>query len=271
MSRNLVIETRDGLRLDALAQGPAHTPPLVMLHGLSDSRLSFDPLLRQLPADLHAVALSQRGHGVSGKPEDPAAYSAVAFADDVAATLDAIGHQAGWVLGHSLGAWSALHAGARYPGRIRGLLLIGAFAKSADNAALRELSADVAGLSDPIDAGFVRTFQKAASADDLPPPFFETVVTEALRLPAPVWRSVLGAFLRDIVPLRLGAISAPALLIWGDGDPFVPRADQDALLEALAGSTLDVFEGLGHAPHWDRPDLVAQTIMQFLARQTQST
>lgn len=116
----------------------------------------------------------------------------------------------------------------------------------------------------------VRIDFDGASADDLPPAYFEMVVAEALRLPAQVWKNALGAFLKDIVPIRPSAISAPAHLIWGDCDPFVPRADQDRLLEALPLSTLQVFGGLGHAPHWDRPDFVARTIVHFLARQTQS-
>ena len=38
---------------------------MLLLHGVSDSWRSFEPVLPHLPASLHAFALSQRGHGDS--------------------------------------------------------------------------------------------------------------------------------------------------------------------------------------------------------------
>lgn len=265
--RHFTITAHDGVRLDALAQGPADRPPLILLHGYSDSRLSFGPLLAALPETVHALAISQRGHGASEKPEAPAAYYAERFADDVAAILDAAGHPRGDVLGHSMGAWAALHGALRHPERISRLVLIGAFASFAENPGVLELGADIAALTDPVDPAFVRGFQEAASSADLPAPFFEGVVEESLRLPAHVWQSIFAAFLRDDVPRDLAAIRADTRLIWGDYDPFVLRTDQDVLLKAIGASTLHVCEGLGHAPHWDRPDMVARLVVDCLGPQ----
>ncbi|MDP1556844.1 MAG: alpha/beta fold hydrolase [Hyphomonas sp.] len=262
--RHFTITAHDGVRLDALAQGPADRPPLILLHGFSDSRLSFDPLLAALPETVHAVAFSQRGHGASGKPEAPAAYHAERFADDVTAVLDTVGHPRGDVLGHSMGSWAALHTALRHPRRIDRLVLIGAFAGFAGNPGVGALGEDIAALTDPVDPDFVRGFQEAASSADLPAAFVESVVAESLRLPAHVWKSVFAAFLHDDVPPDLAPIRAATRLIWGDGDPFVPRADQDALLGALPAATLHVCEGLGHAPHWDRPDTVARLVLDHL-------
>ncbi len=262
--RNFTITAQDGVKLDAVAQGPEDWQPLILLHGFSDSRLSFEPLLAALPETVHAVAISQRGHGASQKPEDPAAYHAEHFAGDVAAVLDAVGHPRGDVLGHSMGAWAALHSALRHPERINRLVLIGAFAGFAGNPGVAALGEDIAALTDPVDPAFVRGFQEAASSADLPADFFESVVEESLRLPAHVWRSVFAAFLRDDVPRDLAPVRAAARLIWGDGDPFVPRTDQDALLKALRASTLHVCEGHGHSPHWDRPDMVARLVVDHL-------
>ena len=49
----------------------------------------IEPLLAEL--GWHAVALDQRGHGESSKPDDEAAYSFDAFADDLLAVLGALG------------------------------------------------------------------------------------------------------------------------------------------------------------------------------------
>jgi pimeloyl-ACP methyl ester carboxylesterase len=265
--RHLTITAYDGVALDAVAQGPASHQPLILLHGLSDSRKSFAPLMAALPETVHAIAVSQRGHGLSQKPSDPAAYRAERFADDVVAVLDAVGHARGDLLGHSMGAWAALHATLRHPSRIGGLLLIGAFSRFGGNPSVTSLGEDIAGLADPVDPAFVRAFQEAASSVDLSASFFETVVSESLRLPAGVWKSLFDAFLADDVPSDLTAIRTPTRLIWGDCDPFTGRGDQDALLNAIPSSDLHVCAGLGHSPHWDLPAMVAGQVTDFLSLQ----
>ncbi len=262
--RHLTITAQDGVKLDALAQGPGNRPPLILLHGIGDSRVSFEPLLAELPQTVHAVAVSQRGHGASQKPEAPASYHAEHFADDVTAVLDAVGHPRGDVLGHSMGTWAALHSALRHPKRVNRLILIGAFAGFAGNPGVAELGAEIAALTDPVDPAFVRGFQEAASSVDLPASFFERIVSESLRLPAQVWQSVFAALLRDDVPRDLTPIRGAARLIWGERDPFIPRTDEDVLLSAMRASTLQVCENLGHAPHWDRPDMIARLVVDFL-------
>ena len=63
----------------------------------------------------------------------------------------------------------------------------------------------------------------------------------------------------------LGAIAAPTLLVWGDQDTFVTRAEQDRLLSRFPGSRLLVYEGTGHAIHWEEPERFAADLMTFIA------
>ncbi|MEX1250828.1 MAG: alpha/beta hydrolase [Hyphomonas sp.] len=144
------------------------------------------------------------------------------------------------------------------------LILIGAFTGFAGNPGIAELGAEIAALTDRVDPAFVRGFQQAASSVDLKASHFESIVSEALRLPAHVWKGVFAAFLRDDVPRDLTPIRGAARLIWGERDTFIPRTDQDVLLSAMRASTLEACEDLGHAPHWDRPDMAARLVVDFL-------
>jgi non-heme chloroperoxidase len=269
LQRYFRVKAPDGVMLDALTQGPQHKRPFLFLHGLSDSRLSFGPLLSALPETIHAVTVSQRGHGASDKPEDPSAYCARRFSDDVFAVLDTVGHDQATLVGHSLGAWAALHAALGRRDRVSRLILIGAFSQFEGNPSVASLIEEIGALSDPVDPAFVRGFQEAASSRDLPAEFFETVVAESLRLPAYVWNGVSAAFMTDDVPRNLAAIRAPTQLIWGDRDPFASREDQESLRKRITGATLHVCEGLGHSPHWDRPGMVAQLLVGEPASQLQ--
>jgi pimeloyl-ACP methyl ester carboxylesterase len=60
------------------------------------------------------------------------------------------------------------------------------------------------------------------------------------------------------------AIAAPTLLVWGDRDAPVPRADQDIALRAIASAKLSVYEGAGHARHWEQPERFAQDLTAFV-------
>jgi pimeloyl-ACP methyl ester carboxylesterase len=63
------------------------------------------------------VTYSQRGYPPSDVPSDPARYSQAIARDDVIAVMDALGIERAHVVGHSMGAYTALHVGIRYPQR----------------------------------------------------------------------------------------------------------------------------------------------------------
>jgi pimeloyl-ACP methyl ester carboxylesterase len=54
---------------------------------------------------------------------------------------------------------------------------------------------------------------------------------------------------------RLGAIGAPALVVWGERDQFIPTRFADAYAAALDGEAL-MLPDAGHWPWLDRPDVV---------------
>lgn len=64
---------------------------------------------------------------------------------------------------------------------------------------------------------------------------------------------------------RLGELSLPVALIWGDADPISPVAVGQALHASLAASTFHVLSGGTHALATEQPDAVAMLIEQHLA------
>ena len=63
---------------------------------------------------------------------------------------------------------------------------------------------------------------------------------------------------------RLGDIRCPALVVWGDQDPYIPPRFADAYAAALGGPAQVVhLPDAGHWPWLDRPDLI-DTVSAFL-------
>lgn len=250
------------LRIPFVEQGDLTGMPILLLHGYTDSWRSFEPLLRRLPRGLRAVAPTQRGHGDAGRPAE--GYGQRDFAADALALMDALGIGRALVVGHSMGSQVAMRLAQDHPDRVLGLVLIGAFASLGRNAAVREFwDGAVRHLTDPVDRGFVEDFQRSTLARPVPPEFFETVVRESLKLPARVWRAVLRDLMEAGNEPDAAGIAAPTLLLWGDGDGFCPREEQERLASGIAGARLVALEGTGHAPQWEEPDRVAAEIAAF--------
>lgn len=256
------VELSGGIKLSYVEQGDPQGVPMILLHGATDSWYSFAPVLPHLPNSIHAIALTQRGHGDADRPIS--GYRTRDFAADVAALMDTIGLESAIVVGHSMGATNAQRFAIDYPDRILKLVLAGSFATYSDNPGLVELwESDVSQLQDPIDPDFVRDFQESTLAQPVAPAFLEAVVQESLKVPAHVWQSTFAGFLEDDCVNELGKIKAPTLILWGDQDQFCPRRDQDIFLRAIADSSLVVYEGSGHALHWEKPECFAGDLANF--------
>lgn len=96
--------------------------PVLLLHGLSQQRRFWDPVIRRMRS-APVVAVDLRGHGENDTPLD-ADYSVAACADDVVTALDGLGWREAVVVGHSWGAAVALSMGARHPDRVRSVALV---------------------------------------------------------------------------------------------------------------------------------------------------
>jgi non-heme chloroperoxidase len=218
--------------------------------------------LPHLPEWIHALVISQRGHGDSSRPEKSYRYQD--FAADAAAFLDAAHIESAVIVGHSMGTTVAQRFALDYPARTLGLVLAASFANVGDNERVRELWGVVAEIEDPVPDEFVRGFQEGTTAQPLPQAFFETIVRESQKLPARVWKDAVACNMQHEFAGELNRIHAPTLLIWGDRDRVVPRSDQDAQVTAIADSRLVVYEGAGHGVHWEQPARFAHDLVQFI-------
>jgi non-heme chloroperoxidase len=251
------------LTLQYAEQGSPSTPPLILLHGFTDSWFSYSRVLAPLAARHHVFALSQRGHGDSSRPVD--GYAMPELAADVVAFMDAQGLAQAAVIGHSMGSIVATELALAAPDRLDALVLMGANTSwnTPELVAFQEV---VAALPDPVPAAFVSEFQGSTAFEPLPEAFMERVVAESLKLPAYVWRAALaGHIMADYVE-RLAAIRMPTLVLGGEEDAYCPADRQRELASRLGNAELKLYPRVGHCPHWERPEAFVQDVEAFLSR-----
>ena len=252
-----------GRAFELVEQGRRGGTPLLLLHGITDTWRSFEPVLPFLPADWRVVSLSQRGHGGS----DPApSYRTRDFAADAGAVIAALEMAPAIVVGHSMGAVNALRTAIDFPDRVRGVVAAGAFASFADKPELASfVEEEVYAMGDAVPEALAESFQRDTLAGPAAPGLVETMVAECLRTPAATWKGAFAGLLEDDFVAELGRIEAPVLLAWGDADSFTYEDDQQRLQRMLRRATRSVYRGIGHALHWERPTRFAEDLRRFVA------
>jgi non-heme chloroperoxidase len=112
------------VRLPYVEQGDPDGTPVLLLHGITDSRRSWEPVLPLLPESIRAIALTMRGHGDAERPDS--GYRAEDYAADAIELLDQLGLESVVVGGHSLGTYVAEQIAIEQPERVDALVLAGA-------------------------------------------------------------------------------------------------------------------------------------------------
>ncbi|MEE1618348.1 alpha/beta fold hydrolase [Brachybacterium sp. J153] len=249
------------LRYDVSGDGPA----LVLLHGSVLSRAIWRGLgyLAPLAAEHTVIRVDLRGHGGSGTPHEPSAYTQAAFVADLLAVLDAEGHTRAALLGYSLGARVALSCALEHPGRITRLVSLGGSASAQQGAvdavffpgvidAVREDGMEAfcagQGLGPDVSSRRARATRTAFLAAD----------------PRAVAALLAATDATDGVPDEaLAACTVPAL--WMAGSEDHPRLEQSRRAAALMPDAEFVeLPGRDHGGTLFPPEPVLEQVLPFL-------
>jgi len=242
------IKLPGGVRINLVDGGPSDRPAVVMLHGLGDSSFSFSRVMPLLTNDYRVVAIDQRGHGDSDRPDSD--YSIDHFATDALQVMESLDLSAATLLGHSMGSFVARRVAERDPHRVTRLVLVGT-ALTPRNAVIAELMTAVDALEDPVSDAFIREFQLSCIHRPVPDDFMARVIEESRKVPARVWRSALAGLwsFRAQWP-----ITVPTFILGGEKDRVFGRSEHNALFRSIQRSVLHLEPEVGHTIHWEAPE-----------------
>jgi non-heme chloroperoxidase len=256
------IKLSNGLSLQYAEQGEVTGVPVIFLHGLTDSWISFQSVMNHLPKEIHAFAISQRGHGDSDKPAT--GYTTKVFSDDVAVFIKDKKLGSAIVVGHSMGGAVAQQFAVDHPSLCKGVVIVSSDAWFNDNPGFTEFTRLVSALSDPVDPAFANEFQKSTLLKPIDDAYYSRLVAESLKVPARVWKDAIqGLSNADLRP-SLKSIKSPVMICWGDKDGICFRSDQELMVKEIPNSTLVIYKETGHALHWEHPARFAADLINFI-------
>jgi pimeloyl-ACP methyl ester carboxylesterase len=235
-------------------------PHVVFVHaGGVDGRM-WHPLAERLDGlRLHIPDL--RGHGSTPLP--PGEFS---HAEDLLRMLDDLRIRRATLVGASFGGWVALQLATKAPERVNGLALLASTSRDRDAS---EWSPEI--------VAFFEKVQSLLEADDI-----EGAVALGLRAwkPRPGVRDLVEEMTRDAfvrqqgvesrerpLPVDLGAIAVPSLVVSGGKDPMPDfGVIADHLAAAIDGAERAVVKDAGHLIALERPDETAELLQPWLER-----
>jgi pimeloyl-ACP methyl ester carboxylesterase len=122
------IDASDGTKLyyEDVGTGSA----VIFIHEYAGDYRTWEPQIRHFSRGHRCITFSQRGYPPSDIPTDPASYSQDQAVADTLAVLDGLALKAAHIVGHSMGAYTALHLGIRDPERCISVVAAGCGAGS---------------------------------------------------------------------------------------------------------------------------------------------
>lgn len=248
--------TRHGLILSGHSWGDPARPVIVLIHGLGQSRLSWELQTAALADRFRIIAYDLRGHGDSDKPTDAAAYADGAlWADDLRAVIEATGVRRPTLVGWSLGGLVIGHYVARHGiETVGGVNLVNAVTRLAPELLTETSRACAAKLASP-DLG-LRT---AAIEGFLAACFAKPPAAEAFRRML-VFNGMVPRGVQEGI-VRIGAdgldqafAALPKLLVtFGARDQLTSPEMSQRVLALNPRATLSVYDDVGHTPFYEDP------------------
>src|SRR3954462_2869019 len=113
----------NGLHMYYEVQGEG-SPPVVLHGGMLSIDLNFADLIPELVGRHRVIGVELQGHGRAGDIDQE--ITPAALAGDVVALLDHLGIDRAHVLGHSMGAATAIEMAVSHPDRVRSIVPVSA-------------------------------------------------------------------------------------------------------------------------------------------------
>jgi 3-oxoadipate enol-lactonase len=229
--------------------------PILFLHGLGGSRISWEPQLAKLGNERRCVAWDMPGYGASKPVEGDLTFGLLAMI---------VSHLAQWTLngpvhlvGISFGGMIAQYVAARNPEVVSSLTLLSTGPKfGLDGTDPAEWRAARLG---PLDAGmepadFADRVLGALAGPSISPEAFVEQRAAMARVTGAALRKSIDCLITHDSRAILKSIRVPTMCVVGDLDDETPVAYSQALFDAIPDAELVEIGGAGHLLNAEFPE-----------------
>jgi pimeloyl-ACP methyl ester carboxylesterase len=254
-------------------------PPVLLLHGGPGLSYEYlDGLAAEIGAGYRLAAFQQRGIDPSTLEGPFDLPTAVA---DVGAVLDALGWERAWVVGHSWGGHLLMHLLSSMPGRLRGGLAVDPLGAVGDGGMAAFEAAILARTPEGDRQRAQELDERAMSGEGTAeesvesmrlfwPAYFASpdrvIPFPSIHASVEAYAGLLEAAQASIPALEreLGGVGVPFGCVAGARSPMPFDEAAGATVRAIPGAWLEVVDGGGHFPWFERPGCVRDALRRLV-------
>ena len=262
-----------GLRLHVQEWGNRQGPPILLIHGWSQSQLCWAGQVHSdLAKDFRIVTFDNRGHGMSEKPIGAEHYvDARLWADDVAAVIDQTGLGRSLLVAWSYGGFIVTDYVRAYgEERISGINLVGGAVTLKPptfdhlGPGLLENAQDASVPDLPTNIAAIQRFLRACTAHPLGNDDWSTALCWNMVVPA----EVRGALISREIDADdvLSDLSVPVLVTHGRSDAIVLPSMAEHVLDTCRTAEPSWYEDVGHLPFLEDPARFNRELAELAGR-----
>ncbi|MFY9114154.1 MAG: alpha/beta hydrolase [Dethiobacteria bacterium] len=260
----------DGLNVHYRDEGEGE--PLVLLHGWSASLHTWDVWTEKLKRDFRVIRLDLPAFGLTG-PATDADYSIDYYVDFLDHFLTALDVQESYIAGNSLGGGITWLYAAKYPEKVKKIILLDAAGYRAEMPSIEKLASPdtVRSVIRYITPRYAIHFLVKQVYGENEKVTDETVSRYHRLLLREGNREVMFRVLDKIqdrenedVKQLLNGIEVPALIIWGEKDAWIPLELAYRFEQDIPNARLITYENAGHIPMEEIPEVTAHDARSFL-------
>ncbi|NEQ45535.1 MAG: alpha/beta fold hydrolase [Leptolyngbya sp. SIOISBB] len=258
-------------------------PPLLLIHGFGASTDHWRKNIHELQTDFEVWAIDLLGFGRSAKPDQQ--YSGQLWRDQLHRFIQEVIGRPAVIAGNSLGGYASLCVAADHPESVAGVVLLNSAGPFQDGASVAKPNPLQAAIRQTIQTFMLQPFpswllfqyvrQRRNIRKTLRQVYVDqTAVTDQLiediRRPANdpgaarVFASVFKSPKGDSVDILLSRMSAPLLILWGEGDPWMDTRRRSEQFRQHYSQLKEYFLQAGHCPHDEVPQQVNQLMREWV-------
>jgi pimeloyl-ACP methyl ester carboxylesterase len=263
-----------GMQVHLRDEGPRNDPsPIVLLHGSGSSLHAWEGWVAALKSERRVITFDLPGFGLTG-PTPDGVYTVDNDVRVVVALLDKLGVDRCVLGGNSLGGAVAWRTALVHPARVDKLILVdaGGYPSQSISMPIGFRLARMAGVNWLLQNTLPRflVVQGMRSVFGDPAKVTPEMVDRAVELTQREGnrrafierarqRSAAGSQAD-----RIRELKTSTLVMWGGRDRLIPPEDAERFHRDIAGSTLAMFDDLGHAPEEEDPARSVVAVRRFL-------
>lgn len=259
--RGTLVRGTHSISFQRILPETADAPWLLFSNSLMTSSAIWAAQVAALRGRVGLILYDQAGHGRSSVPDYAVTFDLLS--DDLLAVMDAAEVDTCCAVGLSMGVPTVLAAYAKAPARFSALVLMDGHAKTAPGGAAawaeRIAIAQTEGMGRLCEATVARWMPQCADAE-----LRDRLIGIVSTTPFAGYRASVSALQDYDFSAVLGTISCPVQLVAGSLDGAIPDSMAHALQPVIPGARLDIIEGAGHIPCFEKPQAVNALLARVL-------